>query len=153
MILERNIRHARTLQALYSSPASKLTDFHMYSYHSIVTVRSAPVLSGALREIAVAEMRHMQLLGECILALGLHPTLSYYQGTRKARWSSGFVEYAKHPRGMIELALRHERESIARLQGAVSLIGPGEISALLERLIADEECHIKCLCELLDNLS
>lgn len=143
--LSRNIRYARILQTVYSSGASELTSIHQYIYHHIITEGDAPEISRVLREIALVEMHHLYLLGECILQLGLHPTFSYYQGTRRARWNSGFVQYARQVKGVIELGIYSEEQSIECLKEAAAKIPDEQIVALLNRLVEDEELHLKIL--------
>jgi len=146
--LSRNIRYARILQYAYSAGSSELTGFHQYIYHSIATEQEQPELSQALKEIAMVELYHLQLLGQCIMQLGLLPTFGYYQGTRRARWNSGFVQYARYPKGVIELCIQAELQTIEYYQSAIGRISDKQVAALLYRITEDEEKHIKILEEL-----
>jgi len=143
--LSRNIRYARILQYAYSAGSSELTGIHQYIYHSIATEQEQPALSQALKGIAMVELHHLHLLGQCIMQLGLLPTFGYYQGTRRARWNSGFVQYARHPKGVIELSIQTELQAIEYYQSAIGRISDEQVTALLHRIIEDEEEHIKIL--------
>ena len=146
--LARNIRYARILQYAYSAGSSELTSIHQYTYHAIATEQEAPELSRTLRSIAAVELHHLHMLGQCILQLGLLPTFGYYQGTRRARWNSGFVQYARHPKGVIELCIQTEAQALEYYLSAIERISDEQVVALLHRLIEDEEEHIRALEEL-----
>ena len=143
--LGRNIRYARILQYAYSAGSSELTGFHQYTYHAIATEQESPELSQALKSIALVELHHLHLLGQCIMQLGLLPTFGYYQGTRRARWNSGFVQYARHPKGVIELCIQTEMQAIEYYQSAIGRISDEQVTALLHRIIEDEEEHVRAL--------
>ena len=143
--LSRNIRYARILQCAYSAGNSELTGIHQYTYHAIAMERESPALSVALKEIAAVEFHHLHLLGQCIMQLGLLPTFGYYQGTRRARWNSGFVQYAKNPKGIIDLSIQAELQAIEYYQSATERISDEQITALLSRIIEDEQVHISVL--------
>ena len=143
--LSRNIRYARILQCAYSAGNSELTGIHQYTYHAIAMERESPVLSVALKEIAMVELHHLHLLGQCIMLLGLLPTFGYYQGTRRARWNSGFVQYARGPKGIIDLCVQTELQAIEFYQSAIERISDEQITVLLHRIIEDEQVHINVL--------
>ena len=147
---QRNIRYARILQCAYSASVSELTAIHQYVYHHIITQQELPELSAALQGIAIVEMHHLQLLGECILHLGLHPTFSYYQGTRRARWNSGFVQYARGAKAIVGLSIHSERQAIELYEQATARISDELVNALLARIIEDERVHIDVLRGLTD---
>ena len=146
--LSRNIRYARILQSLYSGSVSELTAIHQCIYHQIITEREYPQLAGLLKGIAAAEAQHLKMLGECILELGLHPIYSYYQGTRRARWNSGFVQYGRGAKNIIDISLRTEQQAIESYYCAIRCIADEQITALLRRIVEDEELHIRVLTDL-----
>ena len=146
--LSRNVRYARILQSLYSGNFSELTAIHQYIYHQIITEREYPQLAALLNEIAAVETVHLKMLGECILELGLHPIYSYYQGTRRARWNAGFVQYARGAKSIIDISLHTEQQAIESYYCAIRCIVDEQITALLRRIIEDEELHIKALADL-----
>ena len=146
--LSRNIRYARILQSVYSSGVSELTAIHQYTYHQIITGREHPQLSRLLGDIAAVEMQHLKMLGECILQLGLHPNYSYYQGTRRVRWNAGFVEYGRGAKGIIDISIRAEQQTIEGYYHAMRCIADGQIIALLKRIAEDEEQHISALTDM-----
>jgi len=146
--LGRNIRYARILQSVYSGPDSELTAIHEYAYHRVLTQSDQPELSALLGGIAMVEMDHLRLLGECILRLGLHPTYSFYQGTRRARWSAAFVQYGRTPKNIVDLSIQGEQMAVEGYYSAIHRISDKGIGSLLKRIIEDEELHIKALTEL-----
>ena len=148
--LGRNIRSARILQCAYSAGSSELTSIHQYIYHSITAEQESPELSHTLKGIALVELHHLHLLGQCIMQLGLLPTFGYYQGTRRARWNSGFVQYARNPKGVIGLCIQTELQAVEYYRSAIERIADEQVAALLYRIIEDEEEHIRILENLLE---
>jgi len=143
--LGRNIRYARILQSAYSGNVSELTAIHQYTYYQVVSEHEHPQLAQVFDGIAAVETKHLKMLGQCILQLGLHPIFSYYQGTRRARWNSGFVRYARHPKSIIDLCIQAEQQTIELYYGIIRRIADEQITTFLKRLVEDEELHIKAL--------
>lgn len=150
--LPRNIRWARILLNAYSGKDSELTSIHQYSYHRLMAGQTAPDIAENLLFLALQEMRHLELLGATILMLGLRPSYTFYQGTRRLRWNAGFVQYGRNLREMLELDLAGEHRAIEAYEQAVRAIPEQQIQELLRHIIEDEKRHIGILTGLRDSL-
>lgn len=146
--LERNIRYARILLAAYSGQGSELTAVMQYLYHYQMAERQSQEIADCLRGISIVEMHHFELLGSCINALGLYPTYSYYQGTRRVRWNAGFVNYGRNLRDMLDSDIAAERRAIEDYEHAARCIPEPQIQSLMKRIIQDEALHLEILTEL-----
>jgi bacterioferritin len=109
-------------------------------------------VSDCLRGIAIVEMHHLELLGEYINRLGLYPTYSFYQGTRRMRWNSGFVCYGRNLRDMLDSDIAAETKAIEGYERDIRSIPDPVIQSLLRRIIEDEEIHVKALTDLRQTL-
>jgi bacterioferritin len=142
--LSRNIRYARALLVLYSGRDSELTAVTQYRYHYILT-QQLPSLAECLAGISLVEMRHLNILGNVIYQLGLRPSYTYFQGTRRVRWNAGFVREGRNPRDMLEEDIRAEACAVEGYRNAIRWIPEESIALLLQRLLLDEELHLALL--------
>lgn len=150
--LPRNIRYARTLLGIYSGRESELTAIHQYIYHHAVIHPELPELSECLRQIAMVEMHHLNLLAGTIHMLGLRPSYAFYQGTRRMRWNAGFVQYGRNGRDMLDIDICGEMRAVEGYQNAIRCIPDDQIQRMLRRIIKDEELHIEILTGLRERL-
>lgn len=150
--LPRNIRYARILLSAMSGPESELTATHQYIYHHVMAERELPEAADILKGIAIVEMHHLDMLAGTINMLGLRPCYGYYQGTRRVRWNSGYVEYGKNLKDMLSLDLEGEKRAIESYSQMIRCIPEESIQQLLRRIIEDEETHVVALTRLLECL-
>ncbi len=139
--LSRNIRYARMLLTLYSGRDSELTAVAQYRYHHILT-QQLPGLAESLEGIARVEMLHLGILGGVIYQLGLRPSYTFFQGTRRVRWNAGFVREGRNPRDMLEEDIRAEACAAEGYRNAIRWIPEESIQVLLQRILLDEELHL-----------
>lgn len=150
--LPRNIRWARILLGSYSGRESELTCIQQYIYHHLIAQPTMPDIAENLLFIAFQEMGHLNLLGATINMLGLRPSYTFYQGTRRLRWNSGFVQYGRNLREMLDLDLAAEQRAIEAYEQAVRLIPEEQIQKLLRHIIEEEKKHVQILTGLRDSL-
>ncbi len=150
--LPRNIRWARILLNIYSGKDSELTSFHQHFYHHLMAKPTMPDIAENLLFFAQQQMEHLNLLGATLNLLGLRPSYTFYQGTRRLRWTSGFVQYGRNLREMIELDLAGERRLIECYEHAIRLISDEQIQKMLYRILDDEKKHLNTLTSLRDSL-
>lgn len=150
--LPRNIRYARILLGAYSGRESELTAVHQYVYHHIMAEAEGDEIGRALKGIALAEMHHLDLLAGVIRQLGLHPTYTFFQGTRRTRWNAGFVRYGRNLREMLNIDLAAEQAAIEGYNTVLRCIPDEQIQALVHRIIQDEELHLQTLTQLRQSL-
>ena len=150
--LSPNRRHAAMLIGSYSGRVSELTAINQYVYHHLALERTHPDIAHALRDIAVQEMHHLDMLGSCIRDLGMRPKFVHFAGRSQRFWSAGFVVYGKTPREMLEADKRAEYAAIAQYERLVRQLGDSRIEALLKRMIEDEYEHIAILDHLLQHV-
>jgi bacterioferritin len=150
--LPRNIRWARILLNIYSGKDSELTSMHQYLYHHLMAGPTMPDIAENLLFLAQQELEHLNLLGATINMLGLRPSYTFYQGTRRLRWNAGFVQYGRNLKEMIELDLAGESRMMDHYEQAIRLISDEQIQKLLHHIMEEEKMHINTLISLRDSL-
>jgi len=147
--LRPNQRYARILLNCYSGRDSELTTIHQYIYHYMTATQDYPQIAKAIHAIAVVEMYHLTMLGECIQMLGTPPRFTYRNGNRRVFWNSGLIAYGKTLREMLEADRRGELAAIDGYERAIRQIEEPQLQKLLTRLLEDEQAHAAILAGLL----
>lgn len=95
--------------------------------------------------MAVAEMMHLQKLGEMILLLGGHIDFSIKTRTGTQMWTPEYTNLANNKEQIISANLEAERAAIEQYEQHISMIEDEYVNAMLRRIIQDEEYHIMLL--------
>lgn len=103
-------------------------------HHYVVTGAPGTALAGEFKEIAVAEMRHAEKLGERIDYLGGEPTT---QPSDIMKADTEFEAMAKTDLATEHGAIRMYKDAIKKAETS----GDSTTRLLLEEILADEEDH------------
>ena len=144
----KNIRYANLLLDDYASSTGELTAITMYIYQHISFEDGE--LGNIMREIAIVEMKHLDLVGDLILRLGGDPK---YVNSRGVNWNSECIDYKKQP--IIEVMksnIRAEQEAIYGYEIAKKYTRNSSVRALFDRIIMDEKGHIEIFRGIQSNL-
>ena len=141
--VEQNVAESKLLMPVYSGSASELTAVLTYSFQRYVSPKY-PEITTALKGIAITEMHHHELLGETIYALGGYPV----RGAR-TYWNGSLVNYTLDPRKYLRQNIVAEETAILNYERTILNLTTDSVKMLLERIILDEEVHIKIFKELL----
>ena len=103
-------------------------------------------IARTLLGIAMAEMMHLQKLGELIVLLGgtLDFTAPFRTGTRKL-WTPEYLTIPEQARQMLQADVDAERAAIDQYRMHINRISDSGVNDVLERIIEDEEYHIMVL--------
>ena len=139
---------ARVISPAYAGGHGELTSVLQYVYHGFWfenegDAKTASVLLG----ISVAEMRHLDLIGKTLLALGVDPVFARFPPYKCDFYSSTFVNYSKNPKKMLLDDIAGELKAINDYKEMQSVLKNEEVSALISRIVLDEELHVKVLKE------
>ena len=132
----------------YAGRASETTAVMQYSYQSYILKEDYPDIANTLEEIAIAEMRHHELLAKAIVASGGNPVIA---GTR-CFWSGNFVNYATDVKKILCIDLEAERQAICNYQQTIQCLQNKSIIQLIERIICDEKAHAAIFEQLIEQL-
>lgn len=144
-VREQNQFYANLLTLNYCSPISELTAAMQYIYGECCLCRQHCEIARTILGIAVAEMIHLQKLGEMILLLGGSIDFSYKTRTGTQMWTPAYTNLANNEAQIISANIEAERAAIIQYRDHMSRIEDDYVNALLERIIEDEEYHIMLL--------
>lgn len=143
IIVEKNPTESKLLMPAYAGSASELTAVLTYSFQKYVSPKY-PEIATALEGIAITEMHHHELLGETIYALGGYPVMG-----ARTYWNGSFVTYTLDPRKYLRQNIIAEETAILNYERTILNLTSESVKTLLERIILDEEVHVKIFKELL----
>ena len=144
-VREENQFYANLLKLDYCGSVSELTAAVQYIHgENSLCCRQCSVAK-TIVGMAVAEMTHLQKLGEMILLLGGHIDFSIKTRTGTQMWTPEYTNLANDEQKILEANLASERAAIEQYKQHISMIEDDYVNALLERIIQDEEYHIMLL--------
>lgn len=147
-----NLRYAQLLHQDTASAQGEFTAVTLYIYQSWLFDPVCGPAAKTMREIAIVEMHHLDLLSQVISLLGGDPTFSAVRNNRCIVWNGSMVNYCKNLPQMIRYDIRAEQEAIANYRRHIAFIKDRHIQALLERIIEDEEIHLAIFRQMLERL-
>ena len=143
----RNPNYARLLSLAYAGQDSELTAVLLYSYGRQVTRGRKPeMLSETLHHVSAVEMRHLDMLGELITLLGGDPRFAGPRG--RVGINTAMLGYACETAQIIRNALAGEEAAVRLYRELIRNICDKYVREVLERIILDEEEHIKIFREM-----
>lgn len=143
-IERQNTKYAQLLMEDYAGVISEMTAINLYTYQNILNKKNYSELSEMLHDISITEMRHLQILGELINLLGLYPTFQSVNNGLLCSWDSSYINYNTDIKEMLLIDIKSEEEAIAQYRLHQSIIDDKYIKEIIERIILDEQQHIKC---------
>ncbi len=135
------LQDARILADNLGARASETTAIFQYIFQHGMIDPTIPQLADDLRGIAIAEMHHYDLLSEALVACGAVP----YVGGKACFWSGSYVNYVRAPLAAVRADIAAEKQAIADYRRSILRLRNESLKALLERIIEDEEEHIRIL--------
>ncbi len=141
---DKNKSYVHLIQINYAGAISELTSVNQYIYHSLAMSEKFEDVSHCLKDIARVELEHLEILGKLIIALGGNPRFEINKG----HWSPKFIEYGSNLTSMLREDIDGEKATIRQYKETIKLIKDEKIREILERIVKDEEVHIKTLVSL-----
>ncbi len=130
----------KMLYDAYSGSKSELTTILSYVFEYLTNGDYEEVVT-FLKMISKQEMKHLELLGEILVSLGLEP---YYMSTYGNKWCSDNVKSTFHSlEEMLKFNIEMEKGAIEGYKHLIEMCENGTIKAVLARIIMDEESHIQ----------
>lgn len=130
----------RMVYDAYSGSKSELTTILTYVYEYLTNGDFDEVVT-FLKIISKQEMKHLELLGEILVSLGMEP---YYMSTYGNKWCSDNVKTTFGClEDMLKFNIEGEKEAIRGYQNLVEMCGNESIKAVIRRIIKDEENHVQ----------
>ena len=142
---EKNPYYADILSEDYAGRVSETTATFLYSYQHFNTFDSNEEFSKIIEEIAIVEMKHLEMLGKTIKLLGKEPIYKTCEASRGdcIMWTASNVDYSTRLKEMLEIDIAAETTAIKTYENHKRLINDKYIKKMLDRIILDEKRHLE----------
>lgn len=152
-VREKNLTYANLLSIDYCGSVSEMSAVMQYiNNQNRLSCDQCP-LAKTILGIAIAEMIHMKKIGELIFLLGGKIDFAAkYRDGRQKMWTPKFVEIHDEPKEMLLSDIKAEQDAIEQYKIHIRMIEDDWVTAVLARIIKDEEYHIMLLQILLKEL-
>ena len=143
----RNQTYANILSIDYCGSVSELSAITQYINYETRICGEMCSAAKTLLGIAMAEMIHLQKLGELIVLLGGKLDFSAkHQSGKQPMWTPEYLPSVSENMGkMLSAAVEAEKAAIRQYRMHIKAINDPDICAVLGRIIRDEEYHIMLL--------
>jgi len=142
----RNQEYADLLSWDYCGSVSELSAITQYINNENRICLKNCALARMLLGIAMAEMMHLQKLGELIQLLGGEVDFAAkQQGGRQQLWTPDCLDLPRDVKKMLCADIQAEKAAIAQYRNHIERIHDDCVNAVLRRIIRDEEYHIVLL--------
>ncbi len=149
-VTRENQAYAQLLEVDYCGAVSEMSAITQYINNEIRLSHERCGTAKIILGIAMAEMMHLQKLGELICLLGGSLDFTAKQPNGRPRmWTPEYLTLPGHPGKMLLAGIESEKGAISQYQMHRKLIQDPYVDALLSRIILDEEYHIMILQALL----
>lgn len=142
----RNQAYANLLSVDYCGAVSELSAITQYiNNENRLSCEKCPIAK-TLLGIGMAEMMHLQKLGELIYLLGGKVDfVARNCNGRGQLWTPGYLDIPEEASKMITADIEAERAAINQYEMHMDRIQDESVNAVLARIIKDEEYHIMIL--------
>lgn len=150
-VREENRNYADLLSVDYCGAVSEMSAITQYiNNENRMSCEKCP-LAKTILSIAMAEMIHLQKLGELIYLLGEDVDfVARQQGGKQKMWTPAYLTIPQNIQKMIWADIDAEKAAINQYRLHINRIDDDGVNAVLKRIIKDEEYHIMMLQALLE---
>lgn len=145
-VREENHVYANLLSNDYCGAVSEMSAITQYiNNENRLSCEKCPIAKTILG-IAMAEMIHLQKLGELMFLLGgdIDFTAKQHNGRQKM-WTPEYLAIPENIRNMLLADIEAETAAINQYKMHIKMINDDCVNAVLKRIIMDEEYHIMLL--------
>lgn len=149
----KNQVYADLLSADYCGAVSELSAITQYINNENRLSCENCSMAKTLLGIAMAEMMHLQKLGELIVLLGGDIDFAAKQRNGKRKmWTPEYLDIPGNAGKMLLADVEAEKAAIRQYEMHIKMINDVCVANMLERIIIDEEYHIMLLRSLLQEM-
>ena len=141
----RNRNYADLLNVDYCGFVSELSAITQYINNENRISFEECAMARTLLGIAIAEMMHLQKLGELIVLLGGNDFSCKTCNGRPKLWSPEYLTIPENIDKMLTADIEAEKDAIRQYEMHIKMIDDDCVNAVLRRIILDEEYHIMLL--------
>lgn len=135
---------ARIISSAYATSCGELNSILQYVYQTFAFNHAGEKeTSDIIKSIAMAEMMHLDMLGNSLINLGSQPIFTFQPPVAFNFYSSKFVSYSGGFAEMLENDIVAERHAINSYKKMLSRLKNKGVRDLIARLKEDEELHLE----------
>ena len=135
--------YAELLLEDYAGQVSEMTAINQYFHHYLMFEEKYPELAELEECISIIEMGHLEMLGKTVRMLGVDPRLRTLTKNKETYWCADNVYYGNADCDRLAADIAAEKSAIAKYKEHQRIIGDPHIVEMLQRIIIDEEYHLK----------
>lgn len=144
-----NKRYCNLIYDSLGGEKGELTAITQYSYESI-TLKNEERISNILKEIAIEEMKHLEILGNIIVNLGEKPI---YMNSKGNAWTAENLTYNDNLKEIIHSNIKSEEAAISGYKNILKYTNNITLRRIYERIILDEITHLEVFKRIVNNLN
>lgn len=150
-VREKNRMYANILSFDYCGPVSEMSAITQYITDESRLSREKCAVAKTILGIAMAEMIHLQKLGELIVLLGGNVDFIARQNNgKRLMWTPEYLKSPENTRSILQSGIEDEQAAINQYKMHIRNIQDEYVGAVLARIIQDEEYHIMLLRALME---
>lgn len=150
--LQKDVRSGQIISFAYATLRGELTATLQYTYHHFYMGETDKDDAETLMRIAIAEMKHIDILGEAMLRLGVSPKYVQCPNTQTF-YNTSTVSQSTTPAKMLMDDIQGEMNAIADYQKMLFILKNEQVAAIIQRIILDEQLHLETLKTMLQKYS
>ncbi len=152
-VKEKNQSYANILSIDYCGQVSEMSAITQYINNENRLFCDKCPMAKTILGIAMAEMIHLQKLGELMFLLGgsIDFTAKHRDG-RHMMWTPQYLAIPENAKEMLIKDIEAEKAAINQYKMHIKMINDNYVNAVLARIIKDEEYHIMILQTLITEL-
>lgn len=147
--LTKDIRSGNIISFAYATLKGELTAILQYVYHHFFFAQFDDKDAETLMAIAVAEMKHLDILGKAMLKLGVNPRYVQCPNTNNF-FNTSTVSQATSAQKMLMDDIQGEMSAIADYHKMLFVLKNEQVEAIIQRIILDEQLHLETLKQMLE---
>lgn len=145
----KNAEYAQAMLGNIGEANSEMSAISRYLYGSMITNEAFEELAECFHKIMIVEMHHLDLYGKLAMMLGADPRLWSCQDQGMVYWSPDCLAYPGRIPALLEDTIHGEEAAIAQYRKQAEWIQDQYVTAVICRIIKDEELHLAILKDLL----
>lgn len=142
-VAEKNLTVAEILKQDYCGGVSELSAITQYIHTEILLSGSNCEVAKTILGIAMAEMIHLQKLGQLVVLLGGNPDYKTIQNKHSTvSWTPEWLRLPVEQKQMLSNGIASEKGAIAQYRKHMKMIKDPYVLRIIARIVKDEEYHI-----------
>lgn len=150
--LTEDVRSGNIISFGYATLRGEVAAVLQYVYHHFYFGLTNKEDAETLMSIAIAEMMHVDILGNAMLKLGTSPRYVQCPNTC-AYFNTSHVSDSRSPTKMLLDDIQSEMGAIACYQKMLLELKNEKVAAIIQRIILDEQLHLETFKKLLEKYS